>query len=150
MLNCPRDATDLQTTQEHGIQVDRCATCKGEWFDFGELAELEASIAKTDADKAGMIEYSKRPGELACPVCAKTMTAFDYRGHGLELDACSEEHGFWLDAGESEGVRAVMRERVSGVQRSQRAEARWNREREANFKSSLIDRIRNLFTGGRL
>ena len=46
---------------------------------------------------------------------ARRMHAFNYRAYNLELDACTEGHGFWLDAGESERVLEVMKERVAGL-----------------------------------
>jgi Zn-finger nucleic acid-binding protein len=148
-LKCPRDGSQLHSEKDHAIEIDACASCKGAWYDFGELAELEATVAKDEDSRAGMIEYSKRDSTLACPVCAKTMLAFDYRGNNLELDACPDEHGFWLDAGESERVRELMRSRVGDLRRSSSAQQRWDRDREGGFQSGIIGRIRDLFRGGR-
>ncbi len=146
MLRCPRDGSDLNAESVHAIQVDHCPKCKGGWYDFGELAELEASVAPGEDDRRGMIEYAARDSELACPSCGKKMVAFDYRGCDLELDACADEHGFWLDPGESDRVRELMRDRISGLQRSRTAQVKWNREREAGFApDSLIGRLRDLF-----
>ncbi len=147
-MNCPRDESILYTDKDHGIEVERCSQCKGAWYDFGELAELEAT-ATTGADAlAGMIEYSKRQSELKCPVCARPMEAFDYRANNVELDACPEEHGFWLDAGESDRVRDIMRERTRSLGRSASAQQTWNRERGGGFKQGgVIDQIRRLFGG---
>lgn len=147
MLNCPRDGNNLQTRHDHGVEVDQCGQCRGAWYDFGELEQLEATAAGGDA-LLGTIDYSKRPSELTCPVCRKTMVAFDYRATSLELDACPEEHGFWLDAGEAERVRALMRDRASGVRRAAGAQARWNRDRLGGFRAGgIIDRVRDLFRG---
>ena len=144
-MKCPRDQGDLHTERHRGIDIDACKTCRGAWYDFEELAALERTAARDEANLAGTIEYSKRPSDLACPVCGATMIAFDYRGHNLELDACDKEHGFWLDAGESERVRQLMEERARGLGRSALAESRWNRSREAGFTDSIIDRMRDLF-----
>jgi len=150
LLKCPRDGSQLHTEKDHAIDIDACPQCKGGWYDFGELAELEATVAKDDDSRAGMIEYSKRDSTLACPLCAKTMVAFDYRGNNLELDACPDEHGFWLDAGESERVRVLMLERLGGLRRSASAQQQWNRDREGGFKGSgMMDKIRNMLGGGR-
>jgi Zn-finger nucleic acid-binding protein len=144
-LKCPRDANGLHRERQHGIEIDVCKTCRGAWYDFEDLAALERTAARDDSDLAGTVEYSKRPSELACPVCEATMVAFDYRAHNLELDACDQEHGFWLDAGESERARRVIEERVRNLDRSALAESRWNRSREAGFTDSVIDRMRDLF-----
>lgn len=144
MLRCPRDQSELATHDEHGIAADACPACGGAWYDFQELALLEATVARDD-DRVGTVEYAKRTGALRCPVCGASMTAFDYRGNNLELDACPAEHGFWLDGGEPERVRALMRERVRGLRRSSSAERSWRRAREAGFQDRLIDRVLDLF-----
>jgi Zn-finger nucleic acid-binding protein len=124
-LVCPRDATALKRGQEYGIEVDACSTCRGAWYDAGELARLEATVTQDEDQRKGMIEYAQRESTLSCPVCGAAMRAFNYRAYNLELDGCPHEHGFWLDAGEADRVRAVMRERVQGLERSARAEAAW-------------------------
>jgi Zn-finger nucleic acid-binding protein len=148
MTTCPRDSSELKPGDEHSIAVERCPTCGGDWYQFAELAQLEASVVKDQDVLAGTIEYGKRESSLACPACGKKMVAFDYRAHNLELDACPDEHGFWLDSGEADRVREIMRERIADLQRSASAEQAWNRDRESGFRGSgLIGRVRNLFRG---
>jgi Zn-finger nucleic acid-binding protein len=65
------------------------------------------------------------------------MRAFNYRAYNLELDACPHEHGFWLDAGEAERVRAVLRERVQGLQRSAQAEEAWAQAKRSKNARTL-------------
>jgi Zn-finger nucleic acid-binding protein len=145
MLICPRDnTTELQTVREHGIEIDRCPACHGAWYDFDELAALESTVAREDA-VSGMVEYSKHDSTLHCPVGGEPMVAFNYRAYNLELDGCPAEHGFWLDAGESERVREIMRERVSGLRRAGSAQKAWNRARGRDTSPGVIDQIRNLF-----
>lgn len=143
IINCPRDATELAQGKEQGIEVDRCPGCRGAWYDYDELEALESTVA-SDAERTGTIEYAKRKSELACPVCAKPMRAFNYRAYNLELDACSEGHGFWLDEGESVRVREVMLERVSGLRRAGTAEHAWARAK-GRGGGSVINQIKGLF-----
>jgi Zn-finger nucleic acid-binding protein len=146
-LKCPRDATPLDMGREHDIEVDHCPTCKGAWYDDEELEMLESTVAE-DHHRSGMIEYAKRDSDIACPVCGKPMRAFNYRAYNLELDACVDEHGFWLDEGESNRLRDVMRERVSGLERAGSAQAAWDRAKRGE-KSGIMDQLRGLFGGGR-
>jgi Zn-finger nucleic acid-binding protein len=146
IINCPRDATELVQGKEHGIEVDRCPGCQGAWYDYDELEALESTVAGED-DRRGMIDYAKRDSEIACPVCSKNMRAFNYRAYNLELDACSEGHGFWLDAGESQRVRDVMKERVSGLQRAVGAEDAWHRAKRGG--GGVIDKMKGMFGGRR-
>lgn len=144
---CPRDGHELHTETEHGVTVDRCAACQGAWYDYEELAELEGTVAGDD-QRTGMIEYATHESALVCPSCGKTMHAFNYRAYNLELDACSEGDGFWLDAGESDRVRDVMKERVRGLNRSVGAQKAWARAK-GRGGSGVIDQIKGLFTGRR-
>ncbi len=140
---CPRDGNDLRTETEHGITVDRCHACSGAWYDYDELAELEATIADEE-QRAGMVEYAKHQSVLPCPACGQTMHAFNYRAYNLELDACAEGHGFWLDAGESERVRVVMKERVRGLRRAGSAQNAWARAK-GRGDNGVIGQIKGLF-----
>ncbi len=146
-LKCPRDQSLLKEGQEHGVEIDRCEKCGGAWYDNDELSMLEATVADDDS-RRGMIDYAKRESELKCPVCKTDMRAFNYRAHNLELDACTEEHGFWMDSNESERVREVMQERVAGLQRAGVAEEEWgNMLRSGGKKSGGF--FKNLFGGGK-
>ena len=98
-----------------------------------------------DHHRTGMIDYAKRESELACPECGKPMRAFNYRAYNLEIDACTDEHGFWLDAGESVRVRDIMKERVSGLQRAHSAQKAWNRAKGRGGSGGILDQLRGLF-----
>jgi Zn-finger nucleic acid-binding protein len=143
-LTCPRDASALTMKREYGIEVDRCPACRGAWYDAAELALLEATAAPDEAQRRGTIEFALRQSALPCPVCGATMRAFNYRAYNLELDACPHEHSFWLDAGEADRVRAVMRERVRGLARSAQAEAAWAK-RKRSGSGGVLDQLRGLF-----
>ncbi|MEX2247792.1 MAG: zf-TFIIB domain-containing protein [Dehalococcoidia bacterium] len=145
-LMCPRDGAALTLGREHDIEVDRCPSCEGAWYDFGELEELEATVTADADDRRGMIDYGKRPSELKCPACGEVMRAFNYRAHNLELDACEQEHGFWLDAGEAARVREVMRERVSGLRRSGAAQEAWDRAKRGGG-GGIVGKMRGMFKG---
>jgi len=125
-MKCPRCDVDLIVEQHHGVEVDHCPSCHGRWLDHHELDELEATTQSTPDQRRATIKYAKRQSELSCPVCGKTMIAFNYRAYNLELDTCEEEHGFWLDAGEEGRVRDIIEDRVRGLARAASAEAAWD------------------------
>jgi Zn-finger nucleic acid-binding protein len=81
-------------------------------------------------------------------VCEQAMHAFNYRAYNLELDACSEGHGWWLDAGESDRVRDVMKERVWGLRRAASAQKVWQQTRRGGG-GGVIGQIKDLFRGRR-
>jgi Zn-finger nucleic acid-binding protein len=146
-IRCPRDNTALALGREHDIEVDACPQCGGAWYEDEELELLESTVA-ADHHRAGMIDYAKRDSELNCPICGERMRAFNYRAYNLELDACLNEHGFWLDRGEADHVRQVMRERVAGLTRAQTAERDWHRAKRGGG-GGVLDQLRGLFRGGR-
>lgn len=124
-MKCPRDGNELVAERHQGIEVDRCPPCNGRWLDHHELDQLEAKTAPDPDTRRGQIEYSPRQSELACPVCGKRMTAFNYRANPLELDTCEDEHGWWLDAGEEGRVADLIDQRVRDLYRAADAEASW-------------------------
>ena len=144
-LTCPRDGAELKPGLVDNIAVAECATCHGAWFDLGALEQLERSATQDDAALAGTIEFLETEDTLRCPSCGKPMQRFDYRAHNLQLDACDEEHGFWVDPGKADRVREIMHEREADMRRASSADTTWQREREAGFKPTLIDRMRSLF-----
>ena len=144
-LSCPRDATELSVAIENTVEVDRCRQCSGAWYEIDELALLEATVADDD-ERRGMIDYAKRDSDLKCPVCGAKMRAFNYRAYNLELDACLQEHGFWLDAGEAQRVQTVMTERVAGLSRSVTAEADWDKFKQGG-SGGIVGNIKRMFTG---
>ena len=149
MLKCPRDQTELLVEKHQGIEVDHCPACNGRWLDHHELDQLEATAAPDEDTRRATIEYAKRPSELACPVCAKPMRSFNYRAYDLEIDTCEEEHGFWLDAGEEGRVRDIMEERVRGLERSATAEEAWGKFIGRLGRRSVMDNIKDMFSGRR-
>ena len=142
-MYCPRDGAELRTEGERGIEIDACPTCRGAWYDYDELAALESTVADEE-QRLGMIEYAKHESQLQCPACDAPMHAFNYRAYNVELDACAEGHGWWLDAGESERVRGIMLERVAGLRRSAGAQKAWARAKGAGAPG-VIDQIKALF-----
>jgi Zn-finger nucleic acid-binding protein len=125
-MECPRDQAEMGVETHRGIEMDHCPECNGRWLDHDELDRLEATVRSTDEQRLGMIEYAGRDSELACPKCGKPMRAFNYRAYDLELDACVDQHGFWLDAGEDGRVRDIIEDRVKGLKRAASAEVGWD------------------------
>jgi uncharacterized protein len=144
-MDCPRDRIPLIVEFHQGIEVDHCPQCNGRWLDHHQLDELEAKFVPDPTVRRAMIEYSKRPSDLDCPVCGVRMRAFNYRAHNLELDTCEQEHGYWLDAGEEGRVRDIIEDRVRGLNRAASAEEAWGEFLRGMGGKGLMDKFR----GGR-
>ena len=146
---CPRDQVELNVERFDSIEVDHCPQCNGRWLDHHELDLFEARTAPEADTRKGMIEYAKRQSELKCPVCGKTMIAFNYRANPLELDTCEDEHGFWLDAGEEGRVSDLIDERVRSLNRSATAEDAWREFIRGAGNKGTWDSVKNFFKGGK-
>lgn len=132
-MKCPRDADELRHETLYGIEVDACHACRGLWLDSHELDQLEAATASTEEERRATVMFGERKGELKCPVCARKMTAFNYRAHAVEIDTC-DEHGWWLDGGEEGRVREIIEERVRDLGRKYSAESAWGNFLGGMFK----------------
>jgi Zn-finger nucleic acid-binding protein len=111
--DCPRCRTTMHVVklaEGGGIEVDRCETCFGIFFDPGELeATLERSEASAiDADRERLdqlIEEERKTDQdiikyVPCPDCGHLMNRKGYGPRaGVVMDRC-KEHGIWLDGGE--------------------------------------------------
>jgi Zn-finger nucleic acid-binding protein len=146
-MQCPRGHGVLQAKKYEGIVVERCPQCSGRWFDHSELEQLEETEERDDDMRAGTIEWKTREGSLACPKCGAAMKAFDYRLYDLELDACPEQHGYWLDSGEEESVRDAVEDRVKEIEDAREAEVAWGAFLYKMRKPSWLDRVNRLLRG---
>jgi Zn-finger nucleic acid-binding protein len=121
-MDCPRGHGQLHAETHSGIDVDACAVCGGEWLDHDELQAIEATTVTDSFVLSGMIEYQPHDSELRCPVCQGSMYGFDYRANPLQLDACGQGHGYWLDGSEESRVRELIRQRARDLHRAATAE----------------------------
>ena len=107
-LTCPIDQNTLLETKTSGEESSKCPECKGVWLSFDALVSLEDRAASDDMVK-GQRQYGKHDVDHMCPHCGEQMTRFRYRGYNLEIEACPNEAGFWLDENEDREIRDVVK-----------------------------------------
>lgn len=109
---CPECQLALQTIAlkiQPPLQIERCETCFGLFFDPGEVETLLESLVAPVfhinhelIDHINQDRYAKqKPVKyLACPECQNIMSRMVF-GHrsGVVIDRC-HQHGVWLDGGE--------------------------------------------------
>lgn len=108
-MKCPKCSTDTLDPfgMIEGVNVDFCGSCKGIWFDQGELAfytETPVDIPKLDQALAA----GRDTGAL-CPRCAaRNLLEVRYRpGADLLLDVCPSCRGVFVDRGELPKIEAM-------------------------------------------
>ena len=116
---CPICKYDMIVVEYQNIELDYCNSCKGVWFDSGELELLLKSqgIEESKAFFDGILnsqETASREKKRNCPVCDHKMkkTAIGEQPTIL-LDVCGDKHGLWFDGGEvTQLIRRLAGERL--------------------------------------
>lgn len=92
------------------IEVDKCNTCTGIWFDLGEL---DAILSKKDVTQLkNTINNNKGHDELKvpCPKCGgdgNMIRVTSLKDETVHIDTCSVCYGQWLDGGELEKLKSA-------------------------------------------
>ena len=111
-LPCPECNVPLQVIEvgaAPALQIERCGTCFGMFFNPGELEAVlhQQTEASGRFDSLMMGEIAKDSGTAErevfyrkCPMCAERMSHLNFGDRsGVILDRCGK-HGLWLDGGE--------------------------------------------------
>jgi len=103
---CPVCRSDMIVVEHSKIELDYCTSCRGVWFDSGELELLLESVGLggpepllanlADSTEARSVEKKRK-----CPICLKKMkkVLIGQEPHIL-LDICQQGDGLWFDGGE--------------------------------------------------
>ena len=115
-MKCPRCFTETFTVELYeGIEIDRCATCRGTWLDSGETSEIitrrevvfsSEQIGQILQESRAGVPEAERASELLCPKCTTAMESINYAYQsGVVIDVCDNGHGVWLDRDELEKIQ---------------------------------------------
>ena len=94
---CPSCMATMEETKLREVNLDRCATCGGIWFDNSELSD--AAGGRIDVD---MLDVDS---PRVCPGCKGSMEKA--RVKGLEVETCSQCGGVFIEAAAKDGIEAV-------------------------------------------
>lgn len=110
-MNCPACGMLMVEENFGDTVVDVCKDgCKGIWFDWGELKDLDESHegvgkALEEALKSPRKNNLDR-GPLNCPKCGLKMHEHKYKNaKQVSVDECYACGGFFLDSGELKQIR---------------------------------------------
>jgi len=99
-MKCPHCSGSLGEIDNEGVTLDFCSSCKGIWFDRGEVGKyFELS---RDLPALGEEDREERSSNLSCPRCSDSqLTEMRYSPpYALIVDRCSSCGGMWFDQGE--------------------------------------------------
>jgi Zn-finger nucleic acid-binding protein len=109
-MRCPKCRSDMDQIMIDGVEVDRCSSCYGLWFDSGELSKLSHKKAAAALD-IGDVATGKKQNEIEhyrCPRCAGPMNRLvDPTQTHIWFERCGTCHGSFFDAGELTDLATV-------------------------------------------
>jgi Zn-finger nucleic acid-binding protein len=103
---CPVCKYDMLVVEYHNIELDYCNSCKGVWFDSGELELLLKSqgLEEPKAFFDGILDSQEAVSpekKRNCPICSRKMKKTAIGGQPeILIDVCGDKHGLWFDGGE--------------------------------------------------
>jgi uncharacterized protein len=108
-IQCPKCRAPMSTVPFAGIEVDRCSSCGGLWFDLLEHEDLRVTPgaeALDTGDPAVGARFDK-VGLVRCPIDLQPMVRMvDQSQPSLWFESCPTCHGAFFDAGEFTEFRA--------------------------------------------
>jgi len=102
-MNCPKCGSAMEKVIYAAVEVDRCTSCRGIWFDAMEredLKEVRGSQAIDVGDPA-LGRHFNKIDRIACPVCSTQLIRMvDAAQPHIWFESCSVCYGAFFDAGE--------------------------------------------------
>ena len=101
-MQCPKCDSAMEIVECDEVEIDRCTTCSGIWFDRGEAEAMSnrwiAEFVDVGDPKLG--EKMDEIDAINCPRCGTQMRRFfDVEESQLQYEEC-DDHGKFFDAGE--------------------------------------------------
>jgi Zn-finger nucleic acid-binding protein len=103
---CPVCKHAMIVVEYRNIELDYCHSCKGVWFDSGELELLLKSqgLEEPKAFFDGILNFQEAASsekKRKCPICGRKMKKTAIGGQPeILIDVCRDNHGLWFDRGE--------------------------------------------------
>jgi PAT family beta-lactamase induction signal transducer AmpG len=109
-MRCPKCRDDMDQVDVGGVEIDRCSTCHGLWFDAGELQKLRDKevAAQIDIGDPSKGKVQNTNDHYRCPRCGGQMIRMvDQKQPHIWYEECSSCYGSYFDAGEFTDLTTV-------------------------------------------
>lgn len=83
--------------ERHAIELDYCISCRGLWFDHGEL-DLLAELTGANMSALDLLTSDAVRSRRVCPRCDEHLEEISIGT--LRIDRCPRRDGLWFDHGE--------------------------------------------------
>jgi Zn-finger nucleic acid-binding protein len=132
MILCPHCKVELHKKHLKGVAVEECPTCRGIFFDEGELERVKNAedndLRWINFKLFGTKDQSDATGDqLDCPKCGFPLSPIQYGKSKATIHRCTNCHGVWLDKGEFEKILDYLRTMVARESSSDLADD-WKKE----------------------
>jgi Zn-finger nucleic acid-binding protein len=114
-----------------GVTIDRCADCRGIWFDEGEAERLKnewMSEFLDDGDPKEGQEFDSLKKTVYCPRCDEPTPMdklYDPKQTHIWYEACPKGHGKFFDAGEfTDWIYNTVLDRVREIKKGKRPDGK--------------------------
>jgi len=104
-MRCPKCRTEsMNVFSVEGVDLERCSSCSGIWFDARELSQL----LEQDARHLSSLRRGRDTKEVEgkkgfCPRDdSELLRVYSSINRSVIIDACASCRGIWLDGGEFE------------------------------------------------
>ncbi len=102
-MNCPKCESLMETVEFKGVEVDKCSSCEGIWFDnleYEDLKGMKGSEAIDTGDPKDGALYD-HIDNYPCPKCGGNMVKMvDKDQPHIWYEQCHSCYGVFFDAGE--------------------------------------------------
>lgn len=102
-MKCPKCSATMEALEFDEIDVDRCTSCGGLWFDMLERETLKerAGSEAIDTGDPAKGQANNAMGNITCPSChARMVRMVDHDQPHIWYEQCSTCGGVYFDAGE--------------------------------------------------
>lgn len=103
-MKCPKCSAEMEAARYTGIEIDRCTSCKGLWFNSGEFTRLVKDDWLSEYIDEGSAKIGRKTNEIQdidCPECGTAMkVVMDENQPHIEYEQCPKDCGVFFDAGE--------------------------------------------------
>jgi hypothetical protein len=121
-MNCPKDRSPMIVVEHQQIALDYCPTCRGVWFDRGELELVMEKACRDDTDLCLADIFHRREAatdepKRRCPICNITMRKERLgTAPAVIVDVCAARtDGLWFDGGELHQVLSQIKSVDNGT-----------------------------------